>query len=79
MVTEFLPVCDHEAPGQKIVAVVGAGHVEGMTKLFGQKIDRAPLEVLPPPLELLLPPPLELLLLLFVSSKYYTDLVLLCN
>jgi len=37
------------APGTNIVAVVGAGHVPGMQKYFGQEIDLAPLEELPPP------------------------------
>ena len=36
-----------EAPGQNIVAVVGAGHVQGMTSYFGKKIEREKLEVLP--------------------------------
>jgi pheromone shutdown-related protein TraB len=38
-----------KAPGTNIVAVVGAGHVPGMQKYFGQEIDLAPLEELPPP------------------------------
>ncbi len=38
-----------KAPGENIVAVVGAGHVPGMQKYFGQEIDLAPLEELPPP------------------------------
>jgi len=36
------------AQGSKIVAVVGAGHVEGMRRYFGNKIDLGPLEVIPP-------------------------------
>lgn len=38
-----------EADGQTIVAVVGAGHVEGIVAYFGEKIDRAAMEVIPPP------------------------------
>jgi pheromone shutdown-related protein TraB len=45
----FLMSSIEDAPGQKVVAVVGAGHVEGMTRYFGQKQDRAALEVIPPP------------------------------
>lgn len=38
-----------QAPGTRIVAVVGAGHVPGMQQHFGHDIDLAPLEELPPP------------------------------
>jgi pheromone shutdown-related protein TraB len=38
-----------EAPGRQVVAVVGAGHVEGMVRYFGQPQDRAELSVIPPP------------------------------
>lgn len=37
------------APGSRVVAVVGAGHVQGMQQYLGQEIDLAPLEELPPP------------------------------
>lgn len=37
-----------DAPGKTIVAVVGAGHVEGMVKKFGSEIDKEALNVLPP-------------------------------
>lgn len=37
------------APGQTIVAVVGAGHVPGIKKWIDQEIDLEPLETLPPP------------------------------
>ncbi|MFZ0611933.1 MAG: TraB/GumN family protein [Desulfobacterales bacterium] len=37
-----------QAPGQKIVAVVGAGHVPGIKKYWDAEIDIAPLEKLPP-------------------------------
>ncbi|MFZ1199923.1 MAG: TraB/GumN family protein [Desulfobacterales bacterium] len=37
-----------QAPGQKIVAVVGAGHVPGIIKNWDTEIDIAPLEHLPP-------------------------------
>jgi pheromone shutdown-related protein TraB len=36
------------APGQRIVAVVGAGHVPGIKKHWSEPIDLAPLEELPP-------------------------------
>jgi pheromone shutdown-related protein TraB len=36
------------APGQKIVAVVGAGHVQGIKKYWNTDIDIQPLEKLPP-------------------------------
>jgi pheromone shutdown-related protein TraB len=37
-----------EAPGQRIVAVVGAGHVEGMLTHLGQSVDREALSRIPP-------------------------------
>jgi len=36
------------APGNKIVAVVGAGHVPGIKKYWEQEIDISPLEEIPP-------------------------------
>ncbi|MGA8239662.1 MAG: TraB/GumN family protein [Desulfobacterales bacterium] len=36
------------APGEKIVAVVGAGHVPGIKRYWNTEIDIAPLEKLPP-------------------------------
>lgn len=36
------------APGESIVAVVGAGHVPGIKRYWGQTIDMAALETLPP-------------------------------
>lgn len=38
-----------EAPGRKIVAVVGAGHVEGMLSHLGESVDREALCQIPPP------------------------------
>ena len=38
-----------EAPGQRIVAVVGAGHVQGMLANVGRSVDRDALSRLPPP------------------------------
>ena len=35
------------APGEKVVAVVGAGHVEGMVGYLGKTIDREALSVIP--------------------------------
>ncbi len=37
-----------EAPGEKIVAVIGAGHMEGIKKYWDTQIDLAPLETVPP-------------------------------
>lgn len=37
------------APGQTLVAVVGAGHVPGILKVYGSDIDLAALEIVPPP------------------------------
>lgn len=36
------------APGRNIIAVVGAGHVPGIKRMWEQPVDRAALEVLPP-------------------------------
>ncbi len=38
-----------EATGKTVVAVVGAGHVEGMLAALGKPVDRAALEVVPGP------------------------------
>lgn len=38
-----------EAPGNTVVAVVGAGHVDGMLKILGNSVDRSALEVVPMP------------------------------
>jgi pheromone shutdown-related protein TraB len=38
-----------EAPGQTVVAVVGAGHVNGMTQYFGKPVDREAISVIPKP------------------------------
>jgi pheromone shutdown-related protein TraB len=38
-----------EAPGRRIVAVVGMGHVEGMTRYLGQDVDRDALAEIPEP------------------------------
>lgn len=38
-----------EAPGRRIVAVVGAGHVAGMVEYLGQSVDRQALSVIPSP------------------------------
>ncbi|MBI2568982.1 MAG: TraB/GumN family protein [Candidatus Schekmanbacteria bacterium] len=37
------------AEGATIVAIVGAGHVEGMKRHFGQEVDREALDRIPPP------------------------------
>lgn len=38
-----------EAPGKRIVGVVGAAHVEGMVRLLDEPVDRARLMTIPPP------------------------------
>lgn len=38
-----------EAPGKTVVAVVGAGHINGMLQHRGATIDREKLEIIPPP------------------------------
>jgi pheromone shutdown-related protein TraB len=45
----FLMSKIQEAPGKTIVAVVGAGHVEGILAHLGQPVDRDALSVVPPP------------------------------
>ncbi len=37
-----------QAGGEEVVAVVGAGHVQGMTESFGKSVDRVALEQIPP-------------------------------
>jgi pheromone shutdown-related protein TraB len=44
----YLAAKIRNAPGNKIVAAVGAGHVPGILKYWNQQIDLAPLETLPP-------------------------------
>jgi pheromone shutdown-related protein TraB len=36
-------------PGKKIIAILGAGHVPGIKKIFLEEVDRAALELIPPP------------------------------
>lgn len=45
----YLMSAVEEAPGERVVAVVGAGHVEGMVARQGQRADRDALSVIPPP------------------------------
>lgn len=45
---EYLMSSIEDAPGKKIVAVVGAGHVPGMKQIFGKPVDRKTLDQLPP-------------------------------
>jgi pheromone shutdown-related protein TraB len=45
----FLAAKIRQAPGKKIVAVVGAGHVPGILQHWSESIDLAALEQLPPP------------------------------
>ena len=44
----FLMSAIEDAPGKKIVAVVGAGHVGGMLANRGQRVDREALSIIPP-------------------------------
>ena len=46
---QFLMSKIEEAPGKSIVAVVGAGHVKGMTGWFGKIVDREIISTLPKP------------------------------
>ena len=45
---QYLSQKIREAPGEKIVAVVGAGHLPGIKKYWNKQIDTAKLESLPP-------------------------------
>ncbi len=45
----FLMSSIQEAPGEKIVAVVGAGHVTGMIGYLGAEVDRDALSLIPSP------------------------------
>jgi pheromone shutdown-related protein TraB len=40
------------APGKKVVAIIGAGHIPGIKRCIGQDIDLEELEVIPPPKKL---------------------------
>ncbi|MDJ0838595.1 MAG: TraB/GumN family protein [Acidobacteriota bacterium] len=46
---QYLTAKIREAEGEKIVAVVGAGHVKGMVKHFDAEIDTEKISVIPPP------------------------------
>lgn len=46
---QYLMSSIREAPGKKIVAVVGAAHVQGMVKHLNSEVDREQLTVIPPP------------------------------
>lgn len=45
----FLMSAVREAPGKVVVAVVGAGHVEGMVRYLNTVVDRQQLSEIPPP------------------------------
>jgi pheromone shutdown-related protein TraB len=45
---QYLMAGIEQAPGDKVVAVVGAGHVAGMKDWLGKEVDRAALERIPP-------------------------------
>jgi pheromone shutdown-related protein TraB len=44
----FLMSAIEDAPGETVVAVVGAGHVHGMVAHFGETVDREALSTIPP-------------------------------
>lgn len=46
---QYLMSMIQDAPGKKIVGVVGAAHVAGMVERLGQKVDREKLCEIPPP------------------------------
>lgn len=46
---QYLVASVREAPGTRIVAVVGAGHVRGMVNFLRTPVDRAALSTIPPP------------------------------
>ncbi|UCG72575.1 MAG: TraB/GumN family protein [Chromatiales bacterium] len=46
---QYLAAKIRKAPGQRVVAVVGAGHVPGIKRIFSDDIDLVALEELPPP------------------------------
>lgn len=46
---QYLAAKIRRSPGQRVVAVVGAGHVPGIKRVFSDDIDLAALEELPPP------------------------------
>lgn len=62
------------APGEKIVAVVGAGHVPGIQKYWEAPVDLAALEVVPPPGKLagLLQWSFPLLIVGLIASVFFT-------
>jgi len=64
-----------ETEGEKVVAVVGAGHVAGMQKHFGTEIDRERISQLPPPSEAMkvLKWVIPILVLLLFSYGYYKN------
>jgi pheromone shutdown-related protein TraB len=82
----FLAAKIRQAPGRKIVAVVGAGHVPGIKRHWGEAVDLAALEQLPPPgkfgalMKWLLP---GSIVALFIAGFFYggsgagTDMVVL--
>lgn len=45
---QYLMSSIEEAKGEKIVAVVGAGHVNGMKSYFGKDVDKESLKTIPP-------------------------------
>ena len=46
---QYLAAKIREAPGERVVAVVGAGHVPGIKRMYSDEIDLETLETLPPP------------------------------
>lgn len=46
---QYLAARIYSSPGQKVLAVVGAGHIQGILRYLGKIHDVRPLEVIPPP------------------------------
>jgi pheromone shutdown-related protein TraB len=68
----FLMSSIREAPGRRVVGVVGAGHVDGMVRYLNAEVDRASLSKIPPPsaVRRLLP---WLLPLVMLGSVYWAQ------
>ncbi len=66
---QYLMSSIEDAPGHTLVAVVGAGHVEGMTQQVGKSIDREALSQMPPPSRLV--QLLKWAIPLFILAAFY--------
>jgi len=45
---QYLAAKIQEAPGESVVAIIGAGHIPGIKSWLGKDIDTAPLDIIPP-------------------------------